>query len=104
TVELRDGTSATDNLPTFSPTAPVLCLADVKPNGSVIKSIADLRTFTTSTKEIVNNVTAAPALGTIAVQTATSGQVTPSTTSTLTGVRGVYVATAGGTTAGTQNA
>jgi len=71
--QLLDGTSETNNLPTFSTTAPILCLADLKVNGSKITAIYDTRTFTTTTKELVNNITTAAALGMIAQQTATLG-------------------------------
>ncbi len=103
--QLLDGTSETNNLPTFSTTAPILCLADLKVNGSKITAIYDTRTFTTTTKELVNNITTAAALGMIAQQTATLGAVTrPALTLGLASMRGVFIVTAGGTTANTINA
>jgi hypothetical protein len=88
------------NLPTFSTTAPVLCLADIATGTGQgqITGIYDTRTFTTSRKEIVNNTTATPGLGMIAVQSATAGQVnTAAATNGVAFVRGVIVAATSGT-------
>jgi hypothetical protein len=89
------------NLPTFSAAAPIVCLADLKTSGTAITGIYDTRTFTTTTKEIVNNTTATPALGMIVLQSATAGQVNTAGTTAGTGsLRGIVVAA----TAGTQTA
>jgi len=92
----------TAQLPTFSITNPVLCLADVSTSASAITGIYDVRTFTTSTKEFV--ITAASlGLGWIACPT-TASQVTTCGTGGGVPVSGVIVATNGSTSTGAPNA
>lgn len=97
--------SETANLPTWSATAPILCLATVQNNagGTAIGSIFDTRTYTNTPKQIVNVVTTAPALGWMVKGTSTVGQYTP-TTAAGDQVQGVVVASANTNTANTMNA
>jgi fibronectin-binding autotransporter adhesin len=97
--------SETSTLPTWSATAPILCLADIKNNsgGTAIGFIFDTRTYTTTTKQIVNVVTTAPALGMMVKNAGTIGQYTP-TTAAGNQIQGVVVASANTTTANTMNA
>jgi len=97
--------SETSTLPTWSATAPILCLADVKNNagGTAIGAIFDTRTFTTSTKQIVNVVTTAPSLGMMVKIAGAVGQYTP-TTAANDQIQGVVVASANTTTANAMNA
>ncbi|HEX7259983.1 MAG TPA: hypothetical protein VF272_03560, partial [Candidatus Saccharimonadia bacterium] len=101
-------TSGTENanLPAFSAAAPILCLADVRTSATAINAIYDTRTFTTTTKEIVNNTSATPGVGMLVIQSGTAGQVnTSSTTAGSAKLRGVIVAaTSGAQTANTMNA
>lgn len=93
--------------PAFSPSSPVLCLADISTTngGSRITEIYDVRTFTNTTKEIVNSITTAASPGMIAQQTTTAGSVTPTTAvAALPSIRGVYIVTAGDVTANAMNA
>ena len=106
---ITQSVTETTGWPTFSASSPVLCLASVlttNAGGGRITGIYDVRTFTTSLKEVVNNVTNNPSNGWIAVQTTTAGQVTRSATVAAIGtVRGVYVAvTNAGVTANSMNA
>lgn len=102
------GNSATEtaNQPTFSAAAPTLCLAQVRRGATTIDRIFDTRTFTTTTKQIVNIVTTATTPGHVVTGNGTTtGQYLISTTAgTQNKIRGVVVATAGGTTANTMNA
>jgi hypothetical protein len=91
----------------WSANTPWLCLADISTTntaGGKITEIYDTRTFTTSTKELVNNITNASGLGWIMTQTSTAGSVTRSGTTAGTGtIRGVVVSTAYTTTANVPN-
>ncbi|MFI5240739.1 MAG: hypothetical protein ACHQUB_03465, partial [Candidatus Saccharimonadia bacterium] len=94
----------TADLPSFSATAPILCLATIKENGSgtALSAIYDTRFFTTTTKE-TGNLTTASAPGQLVKLTGTAGQFAPtSAASDL--VYGVVVATDGTTTANSINA
>jgi hypothetical protein len=88
------------NLPAFSATAPILCLATVATSNAttpVINNIFDTRIFTNDTKQFISTV-AAMAPGWIAVQSA-ANQVTTSTTlatKDVMGVIGVGSSTASG--------
>ena len=97
------------NMPTFSISAPILCLADIKSHASTsgnIGSIYDTRTFTSTVKEAVNISTTGAELGML-VDSGTSG-LAPSascTTGTCSGkLYGVIVATDGSTSAAAPNA
>jgi len=93
-------------VPTFSTSAPVLCLATIKVSGTAITQIYDTRTFTTSVKEFVTVPTTAVALGQLAqVDGAGVKQMaTGATVGVNANVRGVVVATNGSTSASTPNA
>jgi hypothetical protein len=52
-----NGTTELNSLPSFSTTAPILCLASIAVNGTTITQVYDTRTFTTSTKEFVTTAT-----------------------------------------------
>ena len=98
-------TSATANMPAFSVTAPVLCLADIKSaaSGSVgnIGQIYDTRTFTSSLKEAVPASTAVE-LGMIADASGTNGAMVPAAAASQK-LYGLVVATNGGTSTNTPN-
>lgn len=73
-------TSPTANMPTFSITEPVLCLADVRSSASTaanIGQIYDTRTFTSSLKEAVT-LSSATEIGAM-VDAATAGALAPAT-------------------------
>lgn len=96
-------------MPTFSASAPILCLADIQSSSSangVIGAIYDVRTFTSTLKEAVNLGTASE-LGML-VDASTSGGLVPAascTTGTCSGkLYGVVVVTDGATSAGAPNA
>ncbi|HEY4964399.1 MAG TPA: hypothetical protein VIH90_06945, partial [Candidatus Saccharimonadales bacterium] len=96
--------SETANEPTFSASAPILCLADIKGSASTANNIAqiyDTRTFTTTQKDYVDLSTAA-GLGWLVV--ANGSQGTPATTSVAATVEGAIVATDGSTSSTTPNA
>ncbi len=82
-------TSETAGVPTFSATAPVLCLATVKLSTTpAITNIYDTRVFTTSVKEFVGNTTAL-APGWMVVSDASGDNlVTTTSTAGATNVRG----------------
>jgi hypothetical protein len=92
--------------PTFSATAPVLCLAQVKAGATTVSAIYDTRTFTTTTKQLVNVVTTATTPGMLVTGNGTTtGQYLITTAAGAQArVRGVVVATGGGTTANTMDA
>jgi hypothetical protein len=98
-------TSATANMPSFSVSAPVLCLADIKSaaSGSVgnIGQIYDTRTFTSSLKEAVPASTAVE-LGMIADASGTNGAMVPASASSQK-LYGLVVATNGSTSTTTPN-
>lgn len=98
-------------LPAFTGANPTLCLADVQMGtggGASIKNIYDLRTFTTTQKELVVNQTTTAGLGQV-VSAATSTPVNngvtqmPTITSTV-NLRGVVLATTGVTSTTAVNA
>lgn len=71
-------TSATANMPTFSITAPILCIADVKSSSTTAANVGliyDTRTFTSAIKEAVITSSAAE-LGAV-VDSGSSGALTP---------------------------
>lgn len=97
-------TSPTANMPTFSVSAPILCLADVKSSASTaanIGQIYDTRTFTSSLKEAVPASTAVE-LGMIADASGTNGAMVPATSASQK-LYGLVVATNGSTSTTTPN-
>jgi hypothetical protein len=102
------GNSGTEtaNQPGFSASSPTLCLAQIRRGATTLSAIYDTRTFTTTTKQVVNVVTTATTPGEIVTGNGTTtGQFLISTTAGgQAKVRGVVVATAGGTAANTMNA
>lgn len=95
-------------MPTFSPSQPILCLADVQGSATTngqIAQIYDVRTFTSTQKEAVNFATAGE-LGML-MDSSVNGGLVPSascTTGTCSGkLYGVVVATDGLTSAGAPN-
>ena len=96
--------SAISNMPNFSASQPILCLADIKGSISTagaIASIYDTRTFTSTSKEAVTMSTAAE-LG-MMVDAGTSGSLTPSAANSAK-LYGLVVATNGSTSTTTPNA
>jgi hypothetical protein len=99
--------AATSNMPTFSISSPVVCLADVQGSSSsagVIDNIYDVRTFTSTIKEAVNTTTASE-LGML-VDAGSTGLVPTATctTGTCSGkLYGIIVATDGSTSSSTPN-
>ena len=89
------GASELAGLPTFSLTAPLLCLADINisATANVPLAIYDVRTFTTSQKEFVTVSATASALGTIVVPN--GAHVNQATAATGLAARGIVVATSG---------
>ncbi|HSX37171.1 MAG TPA: hypothetical protein VLG13_03625 [Patescibacteria group bacterium] len=86
----------TANLPTWSVTAPVLCLADIKFGGTNTMAsggLYDLRTYTTTNKTFTT-VNAAVPYGTMIIGTGTAGQHAQSS-ATLGLPAGVVVASSG---------
>ncbi len=97
--------SATSGMPTYSSSAPVLCLADVQGElvtAGKIDDIFDVRTFTSSLKEAVN-VSTAVELGMIVDAGGTNGAMVPAVASSQK-LYGLVVATDGSTSSGTPNA
>jgi hypothetical protein len=97
-------TSATANMPTFSITAPILCIADVKSSSTTaanIGQIYDTRTFTSAIKEAVITSTAVE-LGAV-VDSAASGALTPAASGSGK-LYAAVVATDGSTSTGAPNA
>jgi hypothetical protein len=97
--------SATSGMPTFSITAPVLCLADVLGSNSTAGNIAnlyDIRTFTSTQKEAVNLSTAAE-LGSLVDAGGTNGAMIPSVSGTQK-LYGLVTVTDGLTSTGAPNA
>ncbi len=97
------GGTETANMPTWSATAPILCLADVETNSSSqISNIYDTRVFTTDTKSFATDNTAT-GLSWIVKQTTTSGVVAPTSSATDGPIAGVVVAYSGSTSTTTPN-
>lgn len=97
-------TTSTANMPTFSITSPILCIADVKSSASTaanIGQIYDTRTFTSAIKEAVILSTASE-LGSV-VDSASSGALTPAVAGSAK-LYGAIVATDGSTSSTTPNA
>lgn len=100
--------AATNGMPTFSASSPILCLADVQGSSTTagtIDNLYDVRTFTSAMKEAVT--AASPIeLGMMADSSATG--IVPSaacSSGTCSGkLYGLVVATDGGTSAGAPNA
>jgi hypothetical protein len=97
--------SATEsaNLPTFSITSPILCLADVRLTaaGTAIANVFDTRTFTNTTKEYATTA-AATSIG-VAVVPSTTGVGLPAAANAT--ARGIVVASNGAAAAaGVPNA
>jgi hypothetical protein len=91
-------------LPTFSQTAPILCLADVQVNASsAITAIYDTRVFATSGKEEVTTA-ATMGLGWIACPTGNQVTTCGTTTQAADTVEGIIVASNGSTSTTTPNA
>lgn len=98
------GATATSNMPTFSVTAPILCLASVQGesvNAGRIDNIYDVRTFTSSIKEAVTASTAVE-LGMLADASGTNGALTPSASASQK-MYGLVVATDGSTSTTAPN-
>ena len=95
-------TTETGSLPAFSINNPVVCLADVKVNAAAIQAVYDVRPFTTSQKDFVTVNTAAVGLGWIVIPSG-SNVVSPGVVTLAQSVRGVVVASNGGTSTTTPN-
>ena len=93
----------TANVPTYSATAPILCIADVRTGaGSTITNIYDTRTFTTTTKQFITSTAAASySAGMIVKLTAANG-VGTTTTANDTPIIGVVAVGNSAGTAGAQ--
>jgi hypothetical protein len=103
-VSTTGNTNEYDGLPSFSATAPVLCLADVKADSSTngkIGQIYDTRTFTSTLKEAVTLSTRA-SLGWL-VDSGSGGALVPASAGSAK-LYGVVVATDGSTSTTTPNA
>lgn len=101
---LSVGTSFTDSLPSFSVSAPVLCLADVLGSNSSANRIAglyDTRTFTTTVKSVATASTAFE-MGMLAEAVSGSADIRPSSSGSER-LRGVIVASDGGTSSTSPN-
>jgi hypothetical protein len=97
-------TTATAGMPTFSITAPILCLADVLGSATTagkIANIYDVRTFTSSLKEAVTASTAAQ-LGMMTDSSGTNGSMVPSAANSSK-LYGLVVATDGSTSTTAPN-
>jgi hypothetical protein len=97
--------TALTGMPTFSVTAPILCLASVQGesvNAGRIDNLYDVRTFTSTLKEAVPASTATE-LGMIVDAAGTNGAMAPGTTASQK-MYGLVVATNGGTSSTTPNA
>jgi hypothetical protein len=89
----------TANVPTYSATAPILCIADVRTGaGSTITNIYDTRTFTTTTKQFITTTAAASYSAGMIVRLAASNGVGTTTTPADTPIIGVVAV---GNSAGT---
>jgi hypothetical protein len=91
------------NMPTWSESAPILCLADVETGGSsTITNIYDTRVFSTSTKTFaVYDTAGGTGLGWVVRQSSTAGLIGPTTTATdgpILGVVGLYSGSLSATT------
>lgn len=96
--------AATSNMPTFSVSAPILCLASVQGesvNAGRIDNIYDTRTFTSSIKEAVTASTAVE-LGMLTDASGTNGSMTPSASGSQK-MYGLVVATNGSTSTTAPN-
>jgi hypothetical protein len=97
-------TAATDGMPAFSVTSPILCLADVQgetTNPGRIDNLYDVRTFTSTLKEAV--IASTPLeLGMIADASGTGGALSPAASGSKK-MYGLVVASRGDTSAGTPN-
>lgn len=85
-------------MPTFSVTAPILCLADVQGDAATagkLDNLYDVRTFTSALKEAIN-VSTAVELGEIADSSGTNGAMVPAVTASQK-LYGLVVATDGST-------
>jgi hypothetical protein len=92
-------------MPTFSITAPILCLADVLGSASTAGNIAniyDVRTFTSTQKEAVN-VGAATGLGMLVDANGTNGAMIPAVSGSQK-LYGTVTVTNGATSTGAPNA
>ena len=95
--------SETANMPTFSVSAPVLCLASIKGSGTTngrVAGVYDTRTFTSTPKEAVTVETTAASTGWLV--NVSNGHVKPVANGT--DLRGVVVATDGSTSTTNPNA
>ncbi len=93
-------TNALANMPTFSITAPILCIADVRSSASTaanVGQIYDTRTFTSSIKEAVT-FAAGTEIGEV-VDAATAGNLTPAASASAK-LYGAVVATNGAAASG----
>lgn len=103
---LSSGGNQNANLPTFSATKPILCLATVMQEtilgGSGIVRIYDTRTFTTTVKEYTT-INAALFPGAVVQNSSTANLVADSTTQSADKLRGVVVATSGSASSTTIN-
>jgi hypothetical protein len=96
--------AATSNMPTFSVSAPILCLASVQGesvNAGRIDNLYDTRTFTSSIKEAVTASTAVE-LGMLTDASGTNGSMTPSASGSQK-MYGLVVATNGSTSTTSPN-
>ena len=82
------------NLPAFSASAPVVCLADIKAGAAVIANIYDVRTFSTSIKSFAT-INAAVGVGLMVRGNGFAGQVALTATATDASIRGIVVASSG---------
>jgi hypothetical protein len=92
------------NQPTFSITAPILCLADVKGSATsagTIDDLYDVRTFTSTLKEAVIS-SSIVSLGMLVDSNGTNGAMVPAAASSQK-LYGLVVATNGSTSAGAPN-
>lgn len=96
--------AATSNMPTFSVSAPILCLASVQGESVTagrIDNIYDVRTFTSSIKEAVTASTAVE-LGMLTDASGTAGSMVPSASASQK-MYGLVVATNGSTSTTAPN-
>lgn len=83
------------NMPTFSANNPVLCLADIKTTNSVLASIYDVRTFTTTNKTFATLNAVTGILGGIVTLSATANVVQLGSAIAQINAQGVIIVTAG---------
>jgi acrosin len=96
-------TTETNSMPTFSTSAPVLCLADVVNTGGSISAIYDTRVFATSEKEEVTTA-AAMGLGWIACPSGNQVNTCGTTTQAADTVEGIIAISNNSTSTTTPNA